>query len=80
MKAPNAGQHRNQTIHFIDELCCFNEVPERINKNLVLCSLYFTRFITNKAQFNTGFSERSKLKADAVRLSDPIVMSQHKCE
>ncbi len=23
----------------------FNEVPERINKNLVLCSLYFTRFI-----------------------------------
>ncbi len=34
---------------------------------LILCSLLFsTDLFTNKAQFNTGYSERFKLKDDAV--------------
>ncbi len=53
-----------------------NEDPERISKNLVLCSLHDS--FTYKAQFDAGFSERLKLKDDAVlTISDPTVMWQH---
>ncbi len=57
----------------------FNEVPDNVNKNLVLCSLHFTMdSFTNKAQFNAGFSERFKLKEDAVPIIlDATFMSQH---
>ncbi len=49
--------------------CIFNEDPDRFGKNSVLCSLHFTTdSFTNKEQFNAGFSERLKLKDDAVRL------------
>ncbi len=43
------------------------------------CSLNFTvDSFTNKAQFNMGFSERLKLKDDAVpAILDLTVMSQH---
>ncbi len=56
-----------------------NEVPDHVCKNLVLCSLNFTTdSFTNKAQFDAGFSERLKLKDDAVlTILDPTVMSQH---
>ncbi len=41
----------------------FYEVPDHVSKNLVLCSLNFTTdLFTNKAQFNTGLSERLKLR------------------
>ncbi len=53
-------------------------VPDSISKNLVLCSLCTMDLFTNKAQFDTGFSERLKLKDDAVLvILDPTVMSQH---
>ncbi len=43
------------------------------------CSLHFIAdSFTNKAQFNAGFSERLKLKDDAVlTILDLTVMSQH---
>ncbi len=45
----------------------FNEDPDCISKNSVICSLHFTSdSFTNKAQFDAGFSERLKLKDDAV--------------
>ncbi len=45
----------------------FNEDPDQISKNLVLCSLHFTtNSFTNKAQFDVGFSKRLKLKDNAV--------------
>ncbi len=52
-----------------------NEIPDRISKNSVLCSLHFTAdSFTNKARFN-GFSERLKLKDDAMpTILDPTVM------
>ncbi len=58
----------------------FNEVPDSISKNLVLCSFHFSAdLFTNKAQFDAGFSERLKLKDDAVlTILDPTVMSQYK--
>ncbi len=61
----------------------FNEDPDRVSKNSVLCSLHFTvDSITNKAQFDTGFSERLKLKDDAVptilNLSD-VATSVNNC-
>ncbi len=48
-------------------------------KTLFLCSLHFTvDSFTTKAQFDAGFSERLKLKDNAVpTILDPIVMSQH---
>ncbi len=57
----------------------FNEVPDHVSKNLVLCSIHFTAAsFTNKAQIDTAFSERFKLKADAVpTILDPTVMSHH---
>ncbi len=56
----------------------FNEDPDHVGKNLVLCSLHFTTdSFTNKAQFDAGFSKRLKLKDEAVpAILDPI-MSQH---
>ncbi len=51
-----------------------NEVPDRVSKNLVLCSLLFTAdSFTNKAQFDAGYSERLKLTDDAV----PTVLDHH---
>ncbi len=45
----------------------FNEVLDHFSKNSVLCLLHFiTDSFINKAQFDTGFSERLKLKDDAV--------------
>ncbi len=51
----------------------------KVSKNLVLCSLHFTAdSFTNKAQFDMRFSERLKLKDDAVpTILDPTVMSQN---
>ncbi len=44
----------------------FNELPDRVSKNLFLCSHHFTTdSFTNKAQIVAGFSERLKLKDDA---------------
>uniref|UniRef100_A0A673JTC3 THAP-type domain-containing protein n=1 Tax=Sinocyclocheilus rhinocerous TaxID=307959 RepID=A0A673JTC3_9TELE len=65
---PSDPNIRKEWMNFI-----FNEDPDRLSKNLVLCSLHFTAdSFTNKAQFNTGFSERLKLKYDAVpTISDP---------
>ncbi len=56
-----------------------------VSKNSVLCSFHFAvDSFTNMAQFNTGFSERLKLKDDALpTILDPTVMLQvwqHKCE
>ncbi len=46
-----------------------NEDPDLVSKNSVLCSFHFTvDSFTNKAQFDAGFSEKLKLKDDAVRL------------
>ncbi len=57
----------------------FNEDPDHISKNLVFCSLHFTAdSFTNKAQFDAVFSERVKLKDDAVpTILDLTVMLQH---
>ncbi len=56
-----------------------NEVPDRVSKNLVLCSLHFTvHSFTNKATFDAGFSERLKVKDDAVLSSlDSTGRSNH---
>ncbi len=61
-------------IYFI-----FNKDPDCVSKNLVLCSLHFTTdLFTNNAQIDVGFSERLKLKDDAVpAILDMTVMSQH---
>ncbi len=69
-------QKPNNTLNLINLI--FN-VPDHVSKNLFLRSLHFTAdLFTNKAQFNAGFSERLKLKDDAVpNISDPTVMSQH---
>ncbi len=52
---------------------------QTVSKNLVLCSLTFTTdSCTNKVQFDVGFSERLKLKDDAVpTMLNPTVMSHH---
>ncbi len=53
-------------------------IPDRVSKKLVICSLNFPEdsFI-NKAQFDAGFSERLKLKDDAVpTILDLTVISQ----
>ncbi len=47
--------------------CIFNKDPERVSKNLVICSLHFTAdLFMNTAQFDVGFSKRLKLKDDVV--------------
>ncbi len=57
----------------------FNEYPDLVSKNSVLCSLHFTTdLLTNKTQFDVGFSERLKLKDDAVlTILDLTVILQH---
>ncbi len=57
----------------------FNEVPDRVSKNLVLCSLHVTMdLFTNKAQFDVQFSQRLKLKDHAVlTLLDSTVMAHY---
>ncbi len=68
---PSDPNIRKEWMNFI-----FNEVSDCISKNLVLCSLHFTDSFTNKAQFDVGFSERLKLKDDAVPIIlNPTVMS-----
>ncbi len=54
-------------------------VPDHVNKTLFICSLNFTAdSFLNKSQFDAGFSERLKIKNDAVpSILDPTVMSQH---
>ncbi len=52
----------------------------KINKNLVHSFVHFNlqQIHKNKAQFDAGFSERFKLKDDAVPTTlDPKVMLQH---
>ncbi len=59
----------------------FNEVPDRIGKNVVLCSIYFTvDSFTNKAQFEAVFSERLKLKDDAVPTIIGYKVAPYMCE
>ncbi len=74
---PSDPNVRKEWMNFI-----FNEVPDLVSKNSVLCSFPFTAdSFTNKAQFNAGFSERLKLKDNAVpTILDLTVMAQHKCE
>ncbi len=61
MREVNTGLHRKQTKNVI-----FNEVPERVIKNLDL--------FTNKAEFEAVFLERLKLKDDAMPdILDPMV-------
>ncbi len=50
-------------------------------RTLFFVHFIFTRIHLQKAQFDAGFSERFKLKDDAVpTILDPTVMSQHKCK
>ncbi len=73
-RAAKAGlQKPNDRLYMM--ICI--DVPDRVSKNLVLCPLHFTTdSLTNKAQFDTGFSERLKLKDDALPIIlDP--MSHH---
>ncbi len=75
-RATKAGlQKPNDRLSMM--ICIFNDVPDRVSKILVLCPLHFTTdSLTNKAQFDTGFSERLKLKDDALPIIlDP--MSHH---
>ncbi len=69
---PSDPNVRKEWMTFI-----FNEVPDRVSKNLVLCSLHFTvDSFTNNAQFEAGFSERLKIKDNAVpAILDTTVMS-----
>ncbi len=71
---PSDPNVRKEWMNFI-----FNEVPDRVSKNSVLCSFHFTAdLFTNKTQFDAGFSERLKLKDDAVpTLFDPTVIAKH---
>ncbi len=57
----------------------YNEVPDCVSNNLVLCSLHFTAdLFTNKAQFEVLFSQRLKLKDDAVpTILDSTIMLHH---
>ncbi|ROI15203.1 hypothetical protein DPX16_9002 [Anabarilius grahami] len=60
---------RKECINFI-----FNEVPDRVSTN---CQ-YERDLFSNKAQFDTGFSAKLKLKNDAfLTILDPTVMSHH---
>ncbi len=54
----------------------FNEVPDCVSKTVFICLLQFTvDSFLNK--FNTGFSERLKIKDDAVPTTlDTAVMPQ----
>ncbi len=57
----------------------YNKVPDPVSKNLILCSLHFTAYLfTNKTQFDAGFSERLKLKDDAVLTNSKV--APHNCE
>ncbi len=59
---PSESNARKDWMNFI-----FNEDPDRVSKNWVLCLINLTAdLFTNKAQFDAGFSERLKLKDDAV--------------
>ncbi len=50
---PSDPNVRKEWMNFI-----FNEVPDHVRKNSVLCSLHFTvDLFTNKAQFYVEFSE-----------------------
>lgn len=54
-----------------------NEVPDRFGKNLSFIHFILDSF-TNKAQFDAGFSQRMKLKNNAVpTVLDPTVMLHH---
>ncbi len=45
----------------------FNEDPDRVSKKPAFCSLHFTTdSVTNRAQFDMGFSKRLKLKDNVV--------------
>ncbi len=70
-------QKPNNKLYFIN--FTFNEVPDRVSKKLVHCLLRFTMdLFKNKAQFDTGFSKRLKLKDCAVlTILDLTVMSHH---
>ncbi len=74
---PSDPNIRKEWINII-----LNEMLDLVRKNLVLCSLHFTvDSFTNKAQFEMGFSERLKLKEDAVmNILDWTVMLWLKCE
>ncbi len=67
---------RKKWMNFI-----LNEVPDRVSKNWVFCSLHFTvDSFSDKAQCDIVFLERLKLKDDAVPpVLDPIVMSVPTC-
>ncbi len=61
-RIPSDPNIRKEWMNFI-----FNEVSDHVSKNLILCFLNFAmNLFTNKAQFDVGFSERLKLKDDAV--------------
>ncbi len=57
----------------------FNEVPNCVSKNSVLCSLHFTTdSFTNKAQFACSIFRKTETKDDAVlTILDLTVMSHH---
>ncbi len=65
---PSDPNIRKEWMNFI-----FNEAPDCIT-NSVFCSLHFTAdLFTNKAHFDVGFSERLKLKDNAV----PTILQTH---
>ncbi len=74
----NAGLRRNQTINFISWALFF---PDCIRKHLVL-SLHFTiNFFFKQGTIDAGFSERLKLKDDAVLTIFDLMSlhSTHQC-
>ncbi len=68
-------QKPNDEVYLMNFI--FNEDPDRVSKNLGLSSLHFTTdSFTNKAQVDTEFSERLKLK-DNIVLTILNLMSHH---
>ncbi len=61
----------------------FNEDPDHVSKNSVLCSLHFTTdLFTNKAHSTQDFQKGLKLKDNAVPtiLDRTVMLPPHKCK
>jgi len=68
-------RHKKHSVSFIKVSLRTVDVSDRVDKNLVLCSINFTMgSFTNNIQFDSGFSEILKLKDDAVlAILDPML-------
>ncbi len=73
---PSDPSVRKVWINFV-----FNEDPDHVSKNLVLCSLHFTtESFKNKAQFDTGFSKIKTKRFCADYIGTDSNVAPHKCE